>query len=64
MLVLTPRMRNSRSERSMRWQRFGKIAPPSSDFHEQRIVVGSEDGAGIGGATIEPDAESCRGTIG
>src|SRR5712691_9377328 len=43
---------------------FGKICAPSRDLDEQRIVIGGEHRAGIGGAAIETNTETCGGTIG
>src|SRR5882724_156071 len=38
--------------------RFRKIEAPGGDFHEERIVIGGKDSAGIGGAAVKTNAES------
>ena len=58
MLVFTPRMRNSRSARSMRWQACGNSRPQAVTLHQQRIVERRDDRAGVRRAAVEPDAEA------
>src|SRR5260370_36588529 len=42
---------------------FRQICAPSRDLDEQRIVIGGEHRAGIGGAPTETNTETCGGTI-
>ena len=64
MLVLTPRMRNSRRARSMRWQAIVEIAPPRRDLHQQRIVERRDHRAAVCRAAVQPDAEARRRAVG
>src|SRR5437588_4492642 len=43
---------------------LGKICAPGGDFDEKRIVIGGEHRAGVSGAAIETNTETCGGTIG
>jgi hypothetical protein len=53
MLVFTPRMRNSRSARSMRWQAMSKVAAHGGELHQHRVVVRRDDRAGVAHAGVE-----------
>ena len=64
MFVFTPRMRNSRSARSMRCSAMLKSWPDAVTFTKQRIVERRDDAPGVAHAAVEPDAETARGAIG
>jgi hypothetical protein len=63
-LVATPRIRNSRSARSMRLNGFLRRRCPGRDLFQQRIVETGDHRAGIGRAAVEPDAEAGGAAIG
>ena len=63
-LVLTPRMRNSRSARSMRVQRQVEIPPKGRDLHQQRIVKGRDDRPRVTHAAVQPHPVPARRAIG
>lgn len=37
---------------------------PTGDFHQQRVVVGGDDGTHVGVAAVQPDAEATGGGVG
>src|SRR5580704_13570708 len=43
---------------------FGKFCAPRRHFYQERIVVGGQDRAGIGGAAVETNSKSRRGPVG
>src|SRR3984893_828533 len=43
---------------------FRQVFSPGGYFDEERVVIGGEDRAGVGGAAIEADAKSCGRTVG
>ena len=61
MLVLTPRTRTSLMARAALRQTAGKVLIPTGDLHQQRVVVGGDDGAHVGVAAVQPDAEAAGG---
>ncbi len=64
MLVLTPRIRNSR-KRAMHAVHRDVVGLAAGDcLHEQRIVEGRDDRAGVAHAAVEPDAEAARRPVG
>ena len=63
MFVFTPRMRNSRSARSMRSSAVSKVGAARRDLHQQRIVKRRDHRARVAHARIEPDAEAARAAI-
>ena len=64
MLVFTPRMRNSRSARSMRWQACSKSLAPRRHLHQQRIVIGRDHRAAVRRRAVQPDAEARGRAVG
>ena len=61
--VFTPRMRNSRSARSIRCNAIAKCLPDGRHFHQQRIVKRRDHAPGIAHAAVETDAKTGRRTI-
>ena len=64
MLVLTPRMRNSRSARSPRCAASSSVAAPGGDLHQQRIEVRRDDRAAEAVAAVEPHGEAAGRSVG
>ena len=60
MLVLTPRTWTSLMARAALRQTPGKVL---SHLHQQGVVVGGDDGAGVGVAAVQPDAEAAGGAV-
>ena len=42
----------------------GEVMIPAGDLHQQRVVVGGDDGAHVGIAAVQPDAEAAGGGVG
>ena len=58
MLVLTPRIRNSASARSILAGGVDEALSARGDFHQHRVVEGIHDRAGEGAAGVEANAEA------
>ena len=63
MFVFTPRMRNSRNDRSIRWHASVKIRAPRRYLNQQRIVIRRQNRAGIRGTAIQPNPKSRRRAV-
>jgi hypothetical protein len=64
MLVLTPRMRNSRRTRRARSHRDVVGLAAGDDLHQHRVVERRDDGAGVAHAAVEADAEAAGRAVG
>ena len=60
MLVLTPRTCTSLMARAALRQTAGEAAIPAGDLHQQRVVIGGDDGAHAHVAAVQTDAEAAR----
>ena len=64
MFVFTPRMRNSRSARSIRPIALVERRAPGGDLHQQRVEVGRDDRAAEPVAAVQPDREPAGRAVG